>query len=212
MPIEEEESELIRTEGELRLWEGRCAIFSASAFLHLFLNLKNFFGIVTATTLLYNTGKEVAQSTCQKFAEKYGVRGDELIRRVISYQGSLGYGKMEIVACDLKTGEMVVRSRNPILGSQLRDFGAPVDFFLSGSLAGVMEFVTGRKVMCTERKCVARGDDYCEFATRFTQIPLSRGVRIEVDEEMVESSLEEIMKKGLLKSFMKAAEEARKNG
>lgn len=119
---------------------------------------------------------------------------------------------MVIVACDIEAGEMVVMLRNPILGSQVRDFGAPVDFLVSGSIAGMMEFVIGMLVTCTERKCVARGDDFCEFATRFTHAPLARGLRIQVDREALESSIEEIMSRSFLKSFMRIKEEVGENG
>jgi len=36
-------------------------------------------------------------------------------------------------------------------------------YFMAGVLAGVFSFLSGEELLATEEKCVATGDDVCEF-------------------------------------------------
>jgi KaiC/GvpD/RAD55 family RecA-like ATPase/predicted hydrocarbon binding protein len=42
----------------------------------------------------------------------------------------------------------------------------PMGQYLAGALAGAAELVLGKKVQCTETKCVAKGDNYCQFVCK----------------------------------------------
>ncbi len=42
----------------------------------------------------------------------------------------------------------------------------PMGQYLAGALAGAAELVLGKKVQCNETKCLAKGDNYCQFVCR----------------------------------------------
>lgn len=46
---------------------------------------------------------------------------------------------------------------------QLGRFGRPVCLFIAAALAGAQTAITGRQYECIERKCIATGEEYCQF-------------------------------------------------
>lgn len=79
----------------------------------------------------------------------------------------LGLGKFEVAKQDFNNNVFIIRSKvSPFADEYKRFFGVqknPVDYWISGCLAGIIESLIKKQVLCLETSCVASGNTFCEF-------------------------------------------------
>jgi len=93
------------------------------------------------------TGKEIGE-----YMINAGLKGDEVIRRIIDFMEYCKVGKITL-------GETIkIRENCETFGLEIRE---PSCFFTSGFLNGVFSSVKNQHVR--EIKCIAAGDPYCEW-------------------------------------------------
>ena len=74
-----------------------------------------------------------------------------------------GWGIMEIMEFDKKNSFAKVRLYNSNNAIGYKDSLKPVCYVFSGVVEAVAEIVFNKKMSCRETKCIAMGDNYCEF-------------------------------------------------
>ena len=84
-----------------------------------------------------------------------------------AYQAA-GFGQFEILTADWPLGRMTVRGRETFEAWMMSRHGqrahSPVCAYTAGVLVGFVNVVSLRRdIVCIERRCQARGDEWCEF-------------------------------------------------
>ena len=98
-------------------------------------------------------------------SEKLGLRGKELLVEVLKAYQASGWGRVELVRCDLHAANIVLRLYDSFECKVFRDIGRPASQFIRGHLSGLLSGLLGAEVRAIETKCIAKGDPYCEFYT-----------------------------------------------
>jgi predicted hydrocarbon binding protein len=75
----------------------------------------------------------------------------------------LGYGEMRLVGGDLYGGQARILVKNCFFCLHIRESTDPVCHLLSGVMGGVADEIIGATHRVVEEKCVAKGDNVCEF-------------------------------------------------
>ena len=116
-----------------------------------------------ASVILYEMGYRAGRTTAEEIM-RYGLRGLEALRAIMAFGIARGWCVPELVEWDEEAPRLVMRlwdnfECKPVAGKKDR----PNSHLMRGIIAGLLEVLTGKKVKVKEVKCVAKGDDYCEF-------------------------------------------------
>lgn len=119
------------------------------------------------TKWLYKTTKQVFR---EKFArvvrEKYSMDKKKLFNWIASVAELAGYGRVEIVDYDEKNMRGIARIYNSAICTELKPTTKAVGHIFRGMTAAAAEAAYGVEGDCIETKCIAKGDEYCEFVVR----------------------------------------------
>ncbi|MBU4351959.1 MAG: hypothetical protein KKA65_04380 [Nanoarchaeota archaeon] len=153
-------------EGELFLWNLSGFLIPTYTFIDLIYNLYKDYK--KAEDLLFKIGKKQTILAIGYMKSKFGFKKDlDIVKSVLEQSSLLGIGIFEIIKFNLKSGEVLIKNtNNPIAkyykiihGKQKK----PIDFYIAGTMAGIIEGLTKKKTTCTETKCIVKGDKYCLF-------------------------------------------------
>ncbi|MEM4790420.1 MAG: hypothetical protein QXS92_01320 [Thermofilum sp.] len=115
--------------------------------------------------LLYSAGFEAGRSVFK--AHKELAQSPEVLERVAeAFFQMFGYGILEIIRVDDAAREAVARVHHSFECELFRGAGEPRGSFVRGMLAGWLAErwgVTFEEMVAREEKCVAKGDEYCEY-------------------------------------------------
>ena len=76
---------------------------------------------------------------------------------------SWGYGKLEFLELDGNKPYAKLKVTNSANAIGYEKSTKPVCHFIRGILAGAGTIIMETEMHCLETKCVAKGDEYCEF-------------------------------------------------
>jgi predicted hydrocarbon binding protein len=118
-----------------------------------------------AASILYDSGVEVGRNSTKTFMEKTGLEGEELLRFIVAFLQSLGWGVFRIAELDMEYLRATVDIDDLFECVILRDVApGPTSNFVRGYVVGVAQEVWGEKdVVGEEAKCIAKGDPYCRI-------------------------------------------------
>jgi len=119
-----------------------------------------------AAVLHYNAGKAVGKRIAESLREMFGVEGIDLILAVTQAVQTTGWGIVEARDVDLKRGleTIIIRECFEALAWRKKPYKAC--HWSRGYIAGTASVTFGRPVEVVEVKCLATGDEYCEFRVR----------------------------------------------
>ena len=128
-------------------------------------------GSQNCSEVFYNSGELQAYNAVKGLTEKYGFdkllkSRKKLLEFNSSQQETIGRGPLTCLKFDTKEDIYIFSSPSTFAAQYKRVFGLqkePVDFFVRGQLCGFIEYLVGKKLFCVETKCIAVGDDKCEF-------------------------------------------------
>ncbi|MEM0288248.1 MAG: V4R domain-containing protein [Nitrososphaerota archaeon] len=93
------------------------------------------------------------------------VLGEERLINNVQYLlrifGAFGWGKAELVSFNMQPFKGIIRFYDSFECSVQSD--RPYSQFIRGFISGLAETIFGIKAKCSENKCRAAGDSYCEF-------------------------------------------------
>lgn len=107
---------------------------------------------------------KVGQQAGEQFAKsliKEGLKNEELKYALEIFLTRGGWGKVR-AKVNVQKQRAVVRIRNLVTTRQTRA-KRPICHFITGYIAGVIGVMLKKNVQCTETKCRAKGDGFCEF-------------------------------------------------
>ncbi|MHA1145449.1 MAG: V4R domain-containing protein, partial [Candidatus Helarchaeota archaeon] len=161
-------------DGTLSLFGTRVLLMPRGTLLHIVESAEDIVGFEKAKEILYHAGERMALQFCQILTAKYNLTGASILRVYMQIVGSRGWGIAEIKELDLERGYLKVIVKNPLIGTAKPNNGinpppnfkqqqSGKDFISSGVFAGILEFITKKKLICEETKCITKGDPHCEF-------------------------------------------------
>ncbi len=116
-----------------------------------------------AAVFLYHLAYSGGKFLAKYLSERLGLKGKELLIEILKVYQASGWGRVELVTYDLRSMNIVMRLYDSIECKVFRGSGRPASQFIRGHLSGLISELLGTDLRVMERKCIAKGDPYCEF-------------------------------------------------
>jgi hypothetical protein len=157
-------------DGEFFLWNIPGMILPMHTILDITHSLQQKYG-QDANMLLYQVGERQTVLAIDYMKTKFGFKRDtDVINSVLQQSTLLGYGNFRLLNLDVEKGLAVFKNlNNPFAKAYLSNYGLakePIDYYFSGTKAGIIEAIAGEALAAFETKCIAKGDPYCLFEVR----------------------------------------------
>ncbi|MFX0132652.1 MAG: V4R domain-containing protein [Candidatus Hodarchaeota archaeon] len=156
----------ITREGELILRGTRILLMPRGTLMNIVEAVEDITNRETAKEILYHAGEKMAMQFCNILSSKYNLQGIAIIRAYAQIISTRGWGIVEIQQIDLEKGMMKALVKRSLIGSRKHIEPESQDYIPAGVFAGIMEYITKTKLFCEEIKCVAKGDNVCEFIVK----------------------------------------------
>ncbi|MEM2133509.1 MAG: V4R domain-containing protein [Candidatus Jordarchaeaceae archaeon] len=156
-------------EGVLEFLGSRVIIQDSKFYPIVFEMMMGEFGYEEASKFMYNHGK-IGLPLVKDFREQFKVINLKKTAESFAKLTELwGQGAAE-VTFDEKTNSYRFRVENSPFCSYFKGLGMVAGWLRAGLMAGAFESYTGNRYECREVKCVAKGDDYCEFIVKPSRV------------------------------------------
>ena len=153
-----------RSKGEFSVIEVPAVIVSIETFVNLQKEAEKILGSDGASVLLYETGKKAGLRWINRFSKEWGLKDKKFIEAVQNFYAELGWGKFSVE--ENNRNELVIRVENSFIARGYGNSEATVCHFLRGYNAGLAEVLKGKDIDAEEVRCIAKGDDCCEFVMK----------------------------------------------
>lgn len=165
--------------GQIKFEEGSISFLNSRVVIapsELFVNLMEKFKYNDNICLkFYRASKSTnIKGFAKEVSKKYNLKQLDLAKWLINTGNVSGWGNIKFIAQDNKNKTGVVEVRNGI--SQRIKSKIPVDHFLRGQIAGGTSAAFNMEFECIERKCIAAGDECCEFVIKPRKIFIEEGI------------------------------------
>ncbi|MHA1129775.1 MAG: V4R domain-containing protein [Candidatus Helarchaeota archaeon] len=154
---------IINKEGSLELMGMRVLLMPKGTLMSIIESAEDLVGEQRASDIMYNAGEHLGIKFAKQISERFNLIGKAIFRAYAQIVGVRGWGITEIKEVNLKTGYARVTLKNSLIGSSMKQKHATADAIVAGVIAGIFEFISKQKIVCREVKCIAKGDDICEF-------------------------------------------------
>ncbi len=147
-------------EGQIKLLEQNVVIFPFENLLSIQKLLEKKHGSYG----LYLTSKDLGKKWIKNLFDTYNMDTiEEQARWGENVFTLAGMGKMKVLNWDSKKTTMRYRSYDSVTAQQYGSVGRPVCHIPRGWFAGASCVFFNKDVDAVEEKCLAKGDEYCEF-------------------------------------------------
>ena len=147
----------------LEFFEERAVLFRADWLVGIFSNIYKVWG-TGGKVFIYHLGFEGGRETYETWRERLGLEGEDLIRASLDLLQSLGWISGFSFSLDMENEIAVIRLEKNFECAKAR--GKEGSQFIRGVIAGFFSGMFSSECSVDERKCVSRGDPYCEFLVR----------------------------------------------
>ena len=115
--------------------------------------------------ILFDMGLEAGKSVVRGLKRGFGLFGRQAFETFMAMCTAMGFFKYELISFDAESRRAVVRLFRSFECEPFRGRGErrTRSHLLRGMVAGALEAVFGCPMMVKETRCVARGDECCEF-------------------------------------------------
>ncbi|MEM3586876.1 MAG: ATPase domain-containing protein, partial [Candidatus Jordarchaeaceae archaeon] len=146
----------------------RMIIFPAEVFSLLAKSLLDKYGYEAGYSLIRSLGKEVAHVLFEGFTKMFKVTTLEEAVHFYARIGTLmGFGDVTVLEYNMERGVLRFRIINSSICALLKNLGKNTGAFQEGVIERTAEIFIGPKSKCEEVKCVAKGDECCEYLVTF---------------------------------------------
>ncbi len=153
-----------RSKGEFSVIEVPAVIVSIETFVNLQKDAEKILGSDGASVLLYEAGKKAGLRWINRFSKEWDLKDKKFIEAVQNFYAELGWGKFSIE--ENNKNELVVRVENSFIARGYGISEVSVCHFLRGYNAGLAEVLKGKDIDAEEVRCIAKGDEFCEFVMK----------------------------------------------
>jgi predicted hydrocarbon binding protein/archaellum biogenesis ATPase FlaH len=116
------------------------------------------------SNLLHQLGKELAYSISKNIQSKLKISSlEEAILLNTRIYAIIGFGEIIVQDYNKEKGTLLLRTYNSPICTPLKGIGKKMGALMEGVVEGVAETFTFSNCKCEETKCVAEGNEYCEY-------------------------------------------------
>ncbi len=120
---------------------------------------------------VYKQLKDVFASDISLLSKKIGAGNQGMLKTVQDIFDIYGLGKMEIVSLNNQNKQATVRIRESSIAKSYlkknrKKSSRAVCVITSAVIAGMFSYLFNKKVDATETRCLAKGNDLCEFSIK----------------------------------------------
>lgn len=144
----------------------RAAILPIGTLFSLWDGLERILGPSGLAVVHYHAGMRTGEHTAKRLKEMYGVEDMDLILAFAQAERATGWGIMEFQDIDFKRCSGTVIVKECFEAAAWRRKPDKACHWTRGILAGFMSSVFNKPVESVEVKCLATGDEHCEFKIR----------------------------------------------
>lgn len=156
-------------EGTLEIFETRVTILDPKFYPLIFEIIMKEFGYQEASEFMYQQGKK-GPPLIKDFRKQFKIVGiKKAVESFAKFTELRGHGVLE-VEFDEKTNSYKFKMFNSPFCSYFKGLGKAAGFLTAGIFAGAFENYTGDRYECEEVKCIAKGDDYCEYVVKPSKV------------------------------------------
>jgi predicted hydrocarbon binding protein len=113
-------------------------------------------------------GEKISALLFDKLSDKFKFNSLEMAIPFYARIATLmGFGKITAQEYDLEKGVIRFQALNSPICTKFKNSGKNMGAFLEGVIGGIAEAYLGPESKCKEVKCVAKGDEYCEYLVTF---------------------------------------------
>ncbi|MBS7252218.1 MAG: hypothetical protein KIH08_16745 [Candidatus Freyarchaeota archaeon] len=124
----------------------------------------------TGINLLHQLGRDLAYSISKNIQNKFKIANlEEAILLNARIYTLMGLGELIVQDYNKEKGTLLLRINNSPICNPLKGVGKKMGALIEGAIEGVVEAYTLSKCECQETKCVAQGDEYCEYQVNLKQ-------------------------------------------
>ncbi|MDI6691620.1 MAG: hypothetical protein QME50_07160 [Candidatus Bathyarchaeota archaeon] len=116
--------------------------------------------------VLYSASKEVGEHVATRLKEMFGIEGKDMVQALAQVVQAFGWGATEVRRIDFKRLSATMMVMDCFEAAAWRKKPYAVCHWTRGYLAGYMSTVFGKPVEAVEVKCMAKGDEHCEFRVK----------------------------------------------
>jgi predicted hydrocarbon binding protein len=168
--------EYIKKKGkDLFLFGKQITVFDVRSFYHIKKILKSY--IANSDRILYNAGRQTANTLSNNFYDFLGDSAEvflsdkrNALANFIDVLNWLGFGEISIAKSDFKNLKIVFVVKH---SAEAQEFvnrkeitHSSVCYATAGIFAGLCEILFKLPLECKETRCIACGDDFCEFVIK----------------------------------------------
>jgi hypothetical protein len=121
-----------------------------------------------ASVIFRNMGKGCGMRSCKRFKQKYQDK-TLVLKTIQKHKKAERWGNIQF-NLNLKTGVGTVRITQSFEAKEYGESQNPVCYFFAGYLEGVLSELFESEMKVTETRCIAKGDDHCEFVVTYNQL------------------------------------------
>ncbi|MEX2750906.1 MAG: V4R domain-containing protein, partial [Candidatus Freyarchaeota archaeon] len=150
---------------------GNRIVFLGGDYLSFILkNLFKIYGYENIYQLIYSLEKERGSSFFYPLVKEFKLSD---LKDILTYYFKIltlrGLGDFEMVEFNPDEGFLRFKVFDSLICSQLKELGKPAGVSIAGIIAGTVEKYTGIEYDAQEVRCLAKGDEYCEYIVRPTK-------------------------------------------
>ncbi len=112
--------------------------------------------------ILLELGKQVGRGAALLIKSESLKDNKNPLFEVFKYNTVSGWGRVLSIEGSVDTGKLKIKGISTIALSYNHS-DRPVCTFVGGALVGILQVITNKEWICKETKCMAMGNDYCEF-------------------------------------------------
>ncbi|MEX2722258.1 MAG: V4R domain-containing protein, partial [Candidatus Freyarchaeota archaeon] len=112
--------------------------------------------------ILLELGKQVGRGAALLIKSEALKNNKNHLSEVLKYNTVSGWGRVLSIEGNVDTSKLKITGISTIALSYNHS-DRPVCTFVEGALVGVLQVITNKEWICKETKCMAVGNDYCEF-------------------------------------------------
>jgi len=118
---------------------------------------------MAARDAFFQGGYQGGYLSAKKYKEIQNLSDNETIRFMMKMGSEIGWGHFKLDDYDFAQKKMQIRVENSPFAAAYGDSGAGVCHLIRGVLGGLATFLFSRNCIVSETRCLAKGDEHCEF-------------------------------------------------
>lgn len=148
--------------GQISLRGWNHVITPVQTFILAFKNMEKVHNYEEQQQILFNYGLTVGIGAALLIKTESGLSNKQLVKEVLKYNTLAGWGRTLSIEGSIDEGKIKLTGVSTIALSYGHS-DHPVCTFVGGAIAGILQIATKKEWTCRETKCMAKGDEYCEF-------------------------------------------------